>query len=96
MKPVEDDDASARFRFTPAWIALIISVLLVFWQVAVASGRVAENTRRIELLEVADRQRGDTLSQINARTARIEATLEHMRGVYRPLSEPLPPRPDQP
>ena len=54
------------------------------------SQRVAENARRVELLEAADRQRGDALGRIDARTARIEATLDIMRGTSQhPLSEPL-------
>lgn len=80
-----------RFAITPSWIAVVISLLTVFWQVAVTSAAVAENRRRVELLEAADRQRGDALARIDARTARIEATLDIMRGnpPYRPLSAPI-------
>lgn len=90
-------DESRRFNWSPAWIALAFSVGGFLWQVGVTSQRVNDNIRRVELLEAADRQRGDALSRIDARTARIEATLDFMRGgtVQRPLSVPLPANPDQ-
>ena len=91
MASAPEDAAVRRFAFSPAWIALGFSLFGAFWQVGVTSQRVAENARRVELLEAADRQRGDALGRIDARTARIEATLDIMRGTSRrPLSEPLP------
>lgn len=90
----KDPDAR-RFTLSPAWFALGLSLFGAFWQVGVTSQRVAESARRIELLEAADRARGDALGRIDARTARIEATLDIMRGgTPRPLSEPLPSRDD--
>jgi hypothetical protein len=91
MASAPEDAAARRFTLSPAWIALGFSLFGAFWQVGVTSQRVAENARRVELLEAADRQRGDALGRIDARTARIEATLDIMRGTtQRPLSEPLP------
>jgi hypothetical protein len=89
----EREPEARKFPISPSWLAVAISLLAVFWQIAVTSVAVAENTRRVELLEAADRQRGDALSRIDARTARIEATLDIMRGgpPYRPLSEPIVP-----
>lgn len=84
--------APPKFNWSPSWLALAVSLLGFFWQVAVTSQRVSDYGRRVELLEAADRQRGDALSRIDARTARIEATLDFMRnGNQRPLSEPIPP-----
>lgn len=82
-------DEPRRFTLSPAWIALAFSLFGAFWQVAVTSQRVAENERRVEQLENADRIRGDALGRIDARTARIEATLDVMRGGLRPFSTPL-------
>ena len=92
MASAPEDAAVRRFTLSPAWIALGFSLFGAFWQVGVTSQRVAENARRVELLEAADRQRGDALGRIDARTARIEATLDLItRGTaQRPLSEPLP------
>src|SRR3954471_8734910 len=86
-----EDAAARRFTLSPAWIALGFSLFGAFWQVGVTSQRVAENARRVELLEAADRQRGDALGRIDARTARIEATLDIItRGPSQhPLSDPL-------
>ena len=80
------------FRLSPAWLAVGFSVLAVLYNAGTISGRISETQRRVEQLEAADRQRGDALSRIDARTARIEATLDIMRGgqSFRPLSEPLP------
>ena len=91
MASAPEDAVVRRFAFSPAWIALGFSLFGAFWQVGVTSQRVAENARRVELLEAADRQRGDALGRIDARTARIEATLDIItRGTsQRPLSEPL-------
>lgn len=91
MASAPEDAAARRFTLSPAWIALGFSLFGAFWQVGVTSQRVAENARRVELLEAADRQRGDALGRIDARTARIEATLDMItRGTaQRPLSEPL-------
>jgi hypothetical protein len=96
MASAPEDAVVRRFTLSPAWLALGFSLFGAFWQVAVTSQRVAENERRVELLEAADRQRGDALSRIDARTARIEATLDIMRGgVGRPFSTPIPPSPGQ-
>lgn len=86
-----------RLNVTPSGIVAAVAVLGILWGAASISGKVSENTRRVEQLEAADRQRGDALGRIDARTARIEATLEiFMRGgVQRPLSAPLPPSADQ-
>jgi hypothetical protein len=91
MASAPEDAAVRRFALSPAWIALGFSLFGAFWQVGVTSQRVAENARRVELLEAADRQRGDALGRIDARTARIEATLDIItRGTaQRPLSGPL-------
>jgi hypothetical protein len=90
MASAPEDVVVRRFTLSPAWIALGFSLFGAFWQVGVTSQRVAENARRIELLEAADRQRGDALGRIDARTARIEATLDIMRGTaQRPLAEPI-------
>jgi len=89
MESAPEDAAVRRFALSPAWIALGFSLFGAFWQVGVTSQRVAENARRVELLEAADRQRGDALGRIDARTARIEATLDIMRGGQHPLSAPL-------
>lgn len=95
-RPDSDEQEQRRFFLSPAWIALGLSLFGAFWQVGVTSQRVAENERRVELLEAADRQRGDALSRIDARTARIEATLDIMGGRnQRPFSSPIPPINDQ-
>lgn len=88
----ERKDEQRRFQITPSWCAVALSLLAILWNAATINGRVSENTRRVELLEAADRQRGDALGRIDARTARIEATLDIMRGggIQRPLSAPLP------
>ena len=86
----EDQEQRSGFKLSPAWIALGISVVTLFYQVGVTSARIGESERRVELLEAADRQRGDALGRIDARTARIEATLDIMRGGTHALSEPLP------
>jgi hypothetical protein len=87
-----EEGGARKFTLSPAWFALGISLLGFFWQIAVTSQRVAESSRRIELLEAADRARGDALGRIDARTARIEATLDMItRGTaQRPLSVPMP------
>lgn len=91
------DSDARKFALSPAWLALGFSLFGAFWQVGVASQRVAENSRRIEILEAADRARGDAVGRIDARTARIEATLDIITrgGISRPLSTPMP-SPDQP
>lgn len=97
MSDVPRESEGRRFVLSPSWIALGLSLFGVFWQVGVTSQRVNENSRRIEILENADRIRGDAVGRIDARTARIEATLDIITrgGIQRPLSSPLP-SPDQP
>jgi hypothetical protein len=70
MESAPEDAAARRFTSSPAWIALGFSLFG-----GVTSQPVAENACRVELLEAADRQRGDALGRIDSRTARIEATL---------------------
>lgn len=96
MDTEREDVTVRRFTLSPAWIALGLSLFGAFWQVGVTSQRVSENERRVELLEAADRSRGDAVGRIDARTARIEATLDIMRGgIGHPLSAPIPPMSDQ-
>lgn len=94
-----EDATARRFNFRPEWIALCLSLFTVFYQVGVTSQRIAENSRRVELLEASDRQRSDAIGRIDARTARIEATLDIVTrgGIGRPLSAPFPnPEPTEP
>jgi hypothetical protein len=83
-----------RLSVSPGWLALVLSILGGFWQIAVTSANVSENARRIAVLEADGRVRGDSLSRIDARTARIEAQIEVLmngRSAFRPLSEPPTP-----
>ena len=64
----------------PAWIACALSLLAVVWNAAVISGDVADNRRRIEVVE-AKQERGVADShQVIDRLARIEAKLDIMGG----------------
>jgi hypothetical protein len=65
------------------WLPLVGMVLTVaglIWAASNIASRVDDNTRRIGVLEAADQKRTDTLSSIDARTARIEGRLEAMQG----------------
>lgn len=93
-----EDREPRRLSVSPSWVIAGAAVIGILWNAAAISGHVTENSRRIEQLEAADRTRGDALSRIDARTARIEATLDIITrgGIPRPLSAPLPLNPDQP
>ena len=63
------------------WVSiagLIIVLIGMIWAGGGYLEQIHNNTRRIETLEASDKQRTDTLTQIDVRTARIEAKLEVM------------------
>jgi len=61
------------------WMPVITLVLTIAGSLLIGGGYIAElkdNTRRIEALEQDAQKRNDLLTQIDVRTARIEAKLE--------------------
>lgn len=60
----------------PAWIACVFSILAIFWQAAITSQRVNENTRRIEQLENNDQERSREDKATTQQLARIEAKMD--------------------
>jgi len=61
------------------WLPVITLVLTLAGALLIGGGYIAElkdNTRRIEALEQDAQKRNDLLTQIDVRTARIEAKLE--------------------
>jgi hypothetical protein len=65
-----------KYGSLPAWVACALSLSAVIWNAAVISGDVAENARRIDRLEVDQRQQARDNSQVIERMARIEAKLD--------------------
>lgn len=82
-----------RFSFSPGWAAVILTLLVAFYQFAIIGAQVANNARRIDQIETKNDALVTSVGRIDTRTARIETTLDIMfRGrQYRPLSAPLPP-----
>lgn len=65
----------------PAWIACALSLAAVIWNAAVISGDVADNRRRIEVIEVKQERSVTENHQVIDRLARIEAKLDMMGGI---------------
>ena len=60
----------------PAWIALLVSLAGIVWQAAVTTGRVNDNTRRVEQVERDQRAQQADSRVVIERLARIEAKLD--------------------
>lgn len=58
---------------------MLLTVAGIIWAASNIASQVNDNTRRIGVLETSDTKRSDTLSSIDARTARIEGRLEAMQ-----------------
>lgn len=70
--------APSRVRLSE-WVSLGGLVMVIVGMIWAGGGyleQIHNNTRRIETLEASDKQRTDTLTQIDVRTARMEAKLE--------------------
>jgi hypothetical protein len=64
----------------PAWIACILSVIAVLWQAAITTQRVNENTRRVEQLEILQREQDRSDKATIQQLARIEAKVDLVIG----------------
>ena len=62
----------------PAWAACALSIAGLVWNAAVITGNVADNQRRIEMVEAEQRQAATDNRQVIDRLARIEAKLDMM------------------
>lgn len=76
-----EQEASSRRRnliygSIPAWVACVFSVLAIFWQAAITTQRVNENTRRIAALELSDQERSREDKATTQQLARIEAKMD--------------------
>ena len=74
----QDKPRANLWSVLPAWIACILSIGTMLWQVAVTTQRVNDNNRRIIQLESDVREQASKSNVINERLARIEAKLDLM------------------
>ncbi len=60
----------------PAWFAVVLSVGTLVWGAAVLSADVKDTKRRVDQIEIGDRQQEIVNREIVERMARIEAKLD--------------------
>jgi hypothetical protein len=75
----EERQRGVRSRFTasiPAWIACAFSLATLVWGAGTLTGDIADNTRRIEVVEVVQGQQHRDNQVERDRLARIEAKVD--------------------